>query len=440
MKRLKSMKFGIIPVLALSMALSACGNSGGSTTTSTKPSSQGDSSSSSKPVTITWSRGKDTTKGSEEVVKAFEAKYPNIKVNVKELPNSSNSQHDTYATQLNAKDSSIDVMNIDVVWPAEFAQAGWTQPLDQFIQQDNYDMSQYNQGALDGAKFNGKTWALPLYIDAGMLFYRKDIVPQSDVPQTWDQLMTTAAKYKGQKGTQFGFAAQMDQYEGLVCNATEFIYAYGGRIVDENGKVVVNSPQSINGLTEMVKIANSSFVPKNINTFQEPQTANAFNNGQAVFVRNWPYQFAAANDQSQSKIVNQVAVAPLPKGDSRSAAALGGWMIAMNKYSTHKKEAWTFMKFLAGKDGEKVNAVVGGHAPTIPALYTDQDILKANPYFADKNFVDGLNSAVPRPVVPNYQQVSDIIQIEVSKAINNKETPADAAKNMQTQLESVLKK
>ena len=300
-------------------------------------------------------------------------------------------------------------------------------------------MSQYNQGALSGAKYNGKTWAIPLYIDAGMLFYRTDIVPKDKVPTTWDQLYAEAKAYKGQKGTQFGYAAQMDQYEGLVCNAIEFIYAYGGRVVDQNNKVVVNSPQTIKGLKEMVKFANAGFVPKNINTFQETQTANAFASGQSVFVRNWPYQYAVGNDKSQSKIVGNVGIAPLPKGDSQSAAALGGWMLAMNKYSNHKKEAWTFMKFLAGKDGEKINAIVGGLAPTIPSLYQDPDILKANPFFANQNFVNGLASAVPRPVVANYQQVSDIIQVEVSKAINNKETVEQAVQNMQTQLEKVIK-
>jgi multiple sugar transport system substrate-binding protein len=440
-KSFRSMKWGIVLILALSLILSACGNAGGSKTdTSNKKSdSSSKSGSNAKPVTIVWSRGKDTTQASASVVKAFEAKYPNIKVKIKELPNDSGTQHDTYATELNAKSSDIDVFNIDVVWPAEFAQAGWTQPLDQFVQQTNYDMSQYNQGALSGAKFNGKTWALPLFIDAGMLFYRTDIVPKGAVPTTWDQLYTEAQKYKGQKGTQFGYAAQMDQYEGLVCNSIEFIYAYGGRVVDQNNKVVVNSPQTIKGLKEMVKFANAGFVPKNINTFQETQTANAFNQGQSVFVRNWPYQYAAGNDKTQSKIVGNVGIAPLPKGDSQSAASLGGWMVAMNKYSQHKKEAWTFMTFLAGHDGEKIDAVVGSLAPTIPALYKDPDVLKANPFFGNQNFVNGLASAVPRPVVANYQQVSDIIQVEVSKAINNKETVEQAVQNMQTQLEKVIK-
>ncbi|MFS0781885.1 ABC transporter substrate-binding protein [Bacillus sp. 1P06AnD] len=393
-----------------------------------------------KKVTIVYSRGKDVTKGTEETVKAFEKAHPNIKVKFKEMPADTGQQHDAYVTAFNAKSSEIDVIDMDVIWPAEFAQAGYVLPLDRFIEKDGIDLNEYNKGALSASQFNGKQWALPKFIDAGLLFYRKDLIKEDEVPKTWDDLIKMAKATKGQGGTKFGYAMQAKQYEGLVCNAIEFIASYGGKVIDENGNVVVDSPQTIKGLKKLVEIAKSDFVPQNVTVFAETETDQAYIEGQAAFVRNWPYEFASANDKEKSKIVDKVGVAPLPAGDSGSAAALGGWQAGINKNSKHPKEAWEFLKFMAGEEGQKLGAIYGGNAPAITKLYEDSDVLKANPTFADKGFVEGLNVAVSRPVAPNYPEISEIIQIQISKAIAGEQTVEQAVKNMQQEIEAKLVK
>ncbi len=123
-----------------------------------------------------------------------------------------------------------------------------------------------------------------------------------------DELLAAAREFKGQGGTQFGYLMQAKQYEGLVCNAIEFIAAYGGKIVDENNNVVVNSPETIKGLKKMVEIATSDVVPSNITTFTEPESHTAFIEGQSPFIRNWPYQYALANDPEQSKSLIKLAL------------------------------------------------------------------------------------------------------------------------------------
>jgi multiple sugar transport system substrate-binding protein len=427
-------------VLVFALILSGCSSSsnGGKTKSSDDGTTAKKGDDTKKPVEIVWARGKDITGAAHAIADAFNASHPNIHVTMKEMPNDSGQQHDAYVTMLNAKSSEIDVFDIDVVWPAELAQASYVLPLDRFIQQDNIDLSQYNQGALSAAHFNGKQWAMPRYIDAGLLFYRKDIV--KDPPKTWDDLIKQAKQYQGQNGTKYGYVFQAKQYEGLVCNAVEFISAYGGQIVNDKGEVVINSPETIKGLKKLVEIANSDFVPKNVTTFEETESHTQFIEGNSVFIRNWPYQWALANDKTQSKIVDKVGVAPLPAGDKGSAAALGGWMAAINAYSTHKQAAWEFLKYLTGPEGEKIMAVKGGKAPTYNPLYQDQDVLKANPFFANKSFVDGLNKAVSRPVVPNYQQISEIIQIHVSKAIAGQETVEQAVQNMDKELKAAMNK
>lgn len=434
-------KFHLLAVMVLvfGLLLTACSSSKDQSTSSSGKSGGGAKSNEQKDVTIVWARGKDTTQATQKMVEAFEKKYPHIHVKVQEEPNDTGKQHDAYVTAFNAKSSAIDVINMDVIWPAEFAQAGYTLPLDRFIQQDNVDLSAYNKGALSAAQFNGQQWALPLFIDAGILYYRTDLVKTP--PKTWDELIQDAKKYQGKNGTKYGLALQAKQYEGLVCNAVEYLGSYGGSFIDKDGNVSINTPEAIKGLKEMKKVVDEAGItPSNVTTFEEPETEAAFTEGQAVFARNWPYMWASSNDKEKSKVIDKVAVAPLPNGDKGGAAALGGWQMGINKNSKHPKEAWEFLKFMTGAEGEKIQAIYGGSAPAIMSLYQDPDVLKANPFFKEKGFQDAVANATSRPVAPNYQEISSIIQIHVSKMLAGKETPEAAATSMEKEMKDAMNK
>jgi multiple sugar transport system substrate-binding protein len=388
-------------------------------------------------VKLVYARGQDATGATKKLVEEFMKAHPNIEVEFREMPSDTGKSHDQYVTMFSAKSSEIDVFDLDVIWPAEFAQAGYLMPLDRLIQQDGIAMDKYIKGAVQAGNFNGQQWALPKFIDTGLLFYRKDLV--KDVPKTWDDLLKQASELKGKEGTQFGYLMQAKQYEGLVCNFVEFAASYGGKILDDKGQVAVNSPETIKGLKKMIEIVKSDVVPKNITTFTEPESHTAFIEGQSAFIRNWPYQYALAQDKAQSKIVDKVGVAPLPAGDKGSAATLGGWMSGINKNTKHPKEAWEFLKFMVGEKGQKISAVSGGNAPTYLPLYDDAEVKNASPLFANKEFVNGISAAVPRPTSPNYPKISDIIQIEVSKALAGSQTAEEAVKNMETKMKEVIK-
>ncbi|RWZ58782.1 ABC transporter substrate-binding protein [Halobacillus fulvus] len=434
-------------LMVLVVALAACsggddgasedtgGDSGEATSgDSGEEASEGDG----EVVELVYARGQDSTQATEEIVKAFNEANPNINVSFREMPSDTGQQHDAYVTMLNAESPEIDVMDLDVIWPAEFAQAGYVLDLDRFIQRDGIETGDYNQGALSAAQFNGKQWAMPKFIDAGMLFYRTDLVGEDEVPQTWDELAESASTLQGEGGTEFGYLMQAKQYEGLVCNAVEFIAAYGGQILDENGDVAVNTPETVKGIAKLVEIAQSDYVPGNINTFTEVESHTAFIEGQSPYIRNWPYQWNLANDENESEIVGNVGVAPLPEGDAGSAAALGGWMTAINAYSENKEEAWEFLKFMTGPEGQKISAIYGGLAPTLPELFEDEEILEANPFFQEEGFQNALESAVSRPVAPNYPEVSEVIQINVSRAIAGEVTPEEAVAAMEEELNQVM--
>lgn len=420
------------------LLLAAC--SGGGSTTNNSSTNEGEDKeeATDEVVELVFARGQDSTQASAMLVEEFNKQNPNIQVSLREMPSDTGQQHDQYVTMLNSESSEIDVMDLDVIWPAEFAQAGYLLELDRFLEKDGIDVNEYNQGALSAANFNGKQWAMPKFIDTGMLFYRSDMISADAVPKTWEELLAAAKENNGKEGTKFGYLMQAKQYEGLVCNAVEFIAAYGGQILDETGKVAVNSPETIKGLQMLVDIATSDAVPSNITTFTEVESHTAFIEGQSPFIRNWPYQWNLANDENESKIVDKIGVAPLPAGDAGSGAALGGWMAGINKYSEHKEEAWEFVKFMTGAEGQKISAIHGGLAPTLPSVFEDQEVLEKNPFFAEEGFQSALEAAVSRPVAPNYPEVSEIIQINVSKAIAGEQTVEEAVVKMEEEINAVM--
>ena len=172
-------------------------------------------------VEITYSRGVDTTQASNIIMEAFNKQYEGkIKVNFVEMPNDTGKQHDQYVTSFAAGGTEYDIFDADVIWPAEFAQAGYSLELDRYVERDGIDLSKYMEGPVAASTFKGKLWAMPRFIDAGMLYYRTDII--ENPPKTYDELIEMAKANKGKNGTQFGFATQATQYS-MVCNAVEYI-------------------------------------------------------------------------------------------------------------------------------------------------------------------------------------------------------------------------
>ncbi|WP_088052364.1 ABC transporter substrate-binding protein [Virgibacillus dakarensis] len=431
---------GSLSILMLIVFLAACGNDDEAATK--KDADKGTNNDakteeSDEEVTIVYARGVDTTPGTDAVIKAFEEAHPNIKVEQREMPADTGQSHDQYVTAFSSQSSEIDVFNADVIWPAEFAQANYALELDRFIEKDGIDMDAYFPGTVAAGNFNGKQWAMPQYTDAGVFYYRTDIVEEP--PATWDELIKQASELQGEEGTKFGYIMQAAQYEGLITNAIEFIASYGGEVVDENNNVVVDSPETVKAIKKMQEVVNSDFAPDNISNFQEIETENAWIEGNSVFARNWPYMISSSNDEERSEVVGNVEMARLPAGDKGSAAALGGWMTMINRYSEHPQEAWEFVKFISGPEGQKITAIEGGRAPTLKKLYDDPEVQAVSSLFANPEFTEVLQTAVPRPVSPIYPEISDIMQIELSKALAGDQTAEEAAANMQEKMEAAMR-
>ncbi len=340
-----------------------------------------------------------------------------------------------YDNTLRARSGSIDVMSIDVVYPAEFASNGWTVPLDS--RWSASDRANYLPGPIKSCTYNGKVVAAPMRTDLGVLYYRKDIAPTP--PATWADL-TTMAKSHASK-TKYGYVWQGSQYEGLVCDFSEVLHGYGGDVLDPNDskKVIVNSPEGVQALTEMVSWV-GTISPTSITTFTEEPTRLAFQNGDAIYMRNWPYAYSLGNDATKSKVAGKFDIVSLPYGGSSTVghSTVGGWNMAINAFSKNPDASWSFIKYMLGPDAQKQLAIKGSFTPALKSVYDDSDVKTAQPLFTKLQPI--LQNSLPRPVSPVYPDLSNIIQNHVHQALTKQVSPSAALTALQTELQTLVSK
>lgn len=349
-------------------------------------------------------------------------------------PSDSNSLITLYDTSLRARNASFDVMQIDVVWPAQFASNGWT--VDLTSRWPASDRANYLQGPIKSCTYNGQIVAAPLRTDLGVLYYRTDIIPTP--PKTFTDL-TTAAKSNASKA-KIGYAWQGAQYEGLVCDFVEVLGGYGGTVLDPNNSksVTVNSPQGQQALAEMVSWV-GSISPISITTFNEEACRLAFQNGDALFMRNWPYAYSLGN-ASGSKIAGKFDITSIPYGGSNTVghSCTGGWNMAINAFSKNPDASWSFIKYMLGAYAQKTLAIKGSFTPALQSVYSDSAVQTAQPLFT--KLAPILQNALPRPVSPVYPDLSNIIQIHVHQALTKVASVTDALNALQSELQALVSK
>lgn len=361
----------------------------------------------------------------------FTAANPGIKVVQRVTPDAADQKHQLYVQWLNAGASDPDILQLDVIWTPEFAAAGWILPLDQF----QPDTGGFFPSTIAANRWRDTLYALPWFIDVGMLYWRTDLM--SGPPATFDDLVGIAARAK-QRGVPQGFVWQGARYEGLVTTFLEYLGAYGGRILD-GGKVEVNSPAGLKALTEMRdEIYGKNIVPSAVLTWHEEESRFAFQNGEAAFMRNWPYAFPLMQDSTQSRVAGKFAVAPMPSGPGGSpTAAIGGAQLAINRRTEHPQAAWAVIEYLTRPEQMRERAQVVGQFPTRSAVYEDPDLasgLAIQPATVRRI----IEYAVPRPVTPIYTQLSEILQIQLHRALTRQSEPGQALAQAQSEMQRLL--
>lgn len=386
---------------------------------------------------ITWAVGKDPTGQHQMMIDEFERLHPGVKVKLLEMPESSTAQHDAYVTYLAAGDRSVDVYSIDIIWPSEFAQAGWLLPLDDALSLQERD--DFLTGPLAGCTYKDTLWAIPWFTDAGMLYYRSDLLHKSrlKVPATWDDLLKQAS-YLSKKNNMDGFVWQGQQYEGLVCNFLEILWSCGGELFDKNGYPSLNKPEALEAVRKVKEMFNLKASPLGVLTYKEEETRQLFTSGQAVFMRNWPYAWAISQDTGKgSKVAGKVGMAPMPHCPGGiSSSCLGGWNLAVSRFSKNPGLARDFVIFLTSFSNQKSFALKGGRLPTRKSVYKDSEVLQANPHYGD--FYDSFVTARPRPVRPDYSKISGIMQIGLHRIFTGQIGEEEGLSSLQRELEAAI--
>jgi multiple sugar transport system substrate-binding protein len=408
MKRLLSI---FIVFLFTASLLAACGNSSSQTSTDSNSNSSNsstsnssnnsssDSSDNSSKTIIKFACQADNTPATEKLIQAFNTSQDKYEVEWVEFTNDSAQMHDQLLTSLSSGSDEYDAISMDVVWAGEFGAAGYLKTIDTKMKEVGFKKSDFNSGSMASGNYKGKQYTLPFFPDLGLLYYRKDIVSEEDGKKletgdyTYKDLAAMAEKYSAKEGTEAGFVYQSKQYEGLTCNVTEFTGSFS---------------DIKNGLQTMKIFTDADWTPADILNYTEGETHNSFTEGKSVFSRNWPYQYGMIKSDDTPINVDQISVAPLPKGGT-----VGGWLLGINKKSSNIDGAWEFIKFAAGKDGQKIMSTIGGYLPGYNELLTDSDVLSTNPMLSYEGFSKALQTTISRPVSAEYSKTSDSIQHNV---------------------------
>ncbi len=338
---------------------------------------------------------------------------PGVTVNVLDTPDGAGARMGLYLQFFEAQSSEVDVYQIDVIWPGDLAV--------HFV-----DMFEYGAADVVDAHFpaivenntvDGRLIAIPWFTDAGLLYYRTDLLEQygfDGPPQTWTELTEMAQTIQDGERARgmsdfWGFVWQGNAYEGLTCNALEWQASNeGGTIITPDGVITVSNPNAV----EIIELAASwvgTISPSGVTGFMEEDARNMWQAGNAAFMRNWPYAFSLGQ-QEGSIIANNFDVAPLPAGDATGAspaATLGGWQLGVSAYSENPELATDVALFFASYEEQKIRAIEGSLNPTIEALYEDPEVLEAQPFMG--RLLDVFTAAVARPstaTAPNYAEVS----------------------------------
>ena len=347
----------------------------------------------------------------------FRALHPELDVELVPTPDSADQRHQLYVQWLESGEGSPDVLELDVVWAPELAAAGWIRPLDD----RTIDRDAFFPAAIAAASWQDHIYAVPLVVGAGMLYWRTDLLDHP--PTTFAELDRMARDASAAHGVRYGMVWQGARYEGLICDFLEQLAGRGGTILGPDGRLALDSDAALRALTFMRDQLAHGIVPEAALGWQEEQTRFAFQNGDAVFMRNWSYAYPLMQDPAKSRVAGKFAVAPMPSGPGGSpTATLGGIQLAINAHSAHPDAAWLLMDYLTRPEQMIERARVAGEYPPRPALYRSGQLAGALP-IPPADALRVIEHAAARPSTPVYAQLSAAIQVPLHRALSGQADP-----------------
>ena len=360
-------------------------------------------------------------------------------------PNDSSAALALFHQHWAAKSPDVDIYQIDVVWQG--IAAPHAVDLKKYYKED--ELKAYVPRIIENNTVGGKLVSIPLYTDAGILYYRTDLLEKygyKEAPKTWEELAAMAKKIQdgeraaGKPDFQ-GFVFEGKANESLTCNALEWIYSYGGgSLIEPDKKVTINNPNAIKAL-DTAHSWIGTISPAQVTTFDEEEARKIWQAGNAAFMRNWPYAYGLGADPKGSAVSGKFDVTVLPKGgdNGNNAACLGGHQLMISAYSKAPDAAADLVRYLSSAEVQKKRAIDWGVLPTRPALYSDPDVLAKYPFF--KTMLDVFNNAVARPSTVtggDYNQLSTTFSQSVNKVLTGAESGKDSVEQVERVAKSIV--
>ncbi len=386
------------------------------------------------PVTIAISGrfGEQVRAVLETQIARFEAANPDIRVEIIRASSGSEQRRQEFINRLKNEDTRIDVYLLHDTWLTEFAISGWLLPLDDYASSHGVEMAAYLSSAVEASTIDGQLWALPWTADGGMLYYRQDLLDRRGYapPSTWTDLQAIALEIQAKERLPYGFVWQAAANESLTCNTLEFVWAHGGDVLDDTGNVTFDSHESRAALQQMSDLVTSGASPQDITSYNESKALSTFQDGEAIFMRNWSSALTGLNEIDAPQ-VGQVGLAPLP------ASCFFGQSLAISGHSPYSEQAFRFVAFLTSYEQQVQLLRQGGQLPALESVYRDAQVLAEAPYSQDLHAA--LSMTRPRPQSPAYRQISEAIYSEVAEMLQGHQTVATTTANVQDRIEAIIR-
>ncbi|HEY9668675.1 MAG TPA: ABC transporter substrate-binding protein [Coleofasciculaceae cyanobacterium] len=360
----------------------------------------------------------------------FQQKNRDIRLNLVEGPFDTNLQENLLTSAFLLGDSPYDVLNLDIVWVPKFAAAGWLRPLDDRVAPEQ--LAEMVENNIEGGRYQGKLYRMPTTSDAGVLYYRTDLLNQigADPPETFREMIDITQKLQKPGGkdagaTDWGYLWQGRQYEGVSAMFVEVLEGFGGFWVNPDTlEVGLDQPQAIEAVEFLRNTITKGISPRGVTTYGEEETRQLFQSGGAVFLRNWPYVWKLVN-QEDSKVQGRVGIKPMLQGPGQQGgSSLGGWGLGISTTTKHPEEAWRLIQYMTSKETMRRFVLSTGLISSYKSLFTDPDIVAKYPHFP--RLLEAVQQSVLRPPVAQYAQASDILQRYLSAAFTGSMRSQDA--------------
>jgi multiple sugar transport system substrate-binding protein len=352
---------------------------------------------------------------------AFMKANPNVKVNLTFVA------YEELEPKILASYSSggYDVVLGDCIWPPKFSKAGVV--LDVTNRMAKVDTKDIFKGAMDSVAYDGKYWGMPWLNDCKYLFYNKAMLKKAGFdapPATWDELVTMAKAIKAKGIAKYPIAWSWSQAEALICDYTALSESFGGGMIGADGKPAITADGNLKALEFMVKTMKDGLTNPKSTEMLENDVLATFVAGNAAFGLNWTYMYAAGKDPAQSKIGEDVGIAPIPgTAAARSATVNGGMPLMITSGSKNPDIAWNYILYISSKDVQK--GLAKNALPIWKSLFDDPAVVATSPEVVGVSKVQ-YDYIKNRPQVPYYGELSTELQKDIQSALLGKMTPKAA--------------